>query len=203
MLGSLVQKGLAAARPGTVVKYAATAPELAVTRLIEAHRNDLAEMERDARRIALWYERRGYPGTTAAAPTAAPPIARGYDGRERSQNERAVSAPAAADAIAEESSGKSAARQSIGTGHGQREWAPVGRTDFARASRSPAQLTNVSSRRSNRSQAIDSRRSRKRPTTPAPPTPTEPWAPRAAHRWNEGSRACARLFSWMRDAAEW
>jgi hypothetical protein len=74
---------------------------------------------------------------------AAPPIARGYDGRERSQNERAVSAPAAADAIAEESSGKSAARQSIGTGHGQREWAPVGRTDFARASRSPAQLTQL------------------------------------------------------------
>ena len=26
-----------------------------------------SEMERDARRIALWYERRGYPGTTASA----------------------------------------------------------------------------------------------------------------------------------------
>lgn len=74
----------------------------------------------------------------------APPIARGYDGRERSLGERSASAPAAtADAIAEESSAKSAARQSIGTGHGQREWSPVGRTDFSRASRSPAQLTQL------------------------------------------------------------
>lgn len=51
VLGSLVQKGLATSRPGSVVKYAATAPELAVERLIEAHRNQLAEMERDARRM--------------------------------------------------------------------------------------------------------------------------------------------------------
>jgi sugar-specific transcriptional regulator TrmB len=51
VLGSLVQKGLASARPGSVVKYAATAPELAVDRLIAAHRQDLAEMEHDARRM--------------------------------------------------------------------------------------------------------------------------------------------------------
>ncbi|WP_368562489.1 hypothetical protein [Pseudoxanthomonas sp. UTMC 1351] len=75
---------------------------------------------------------------------AAPPIARGYDGRERNLDERSASAPAAAaDAIAEESSEKSATRQSIGTGHGQREWSPVGRTGFERASRSPAQLTQL------------------------------------------------------------
>ncbi len=48
VLGSLVEKGLASARPGTVVKYAATAPELAMDHLIQAHRQDLAELERDA-----------------------------------------------------------------------------------------------------------------------------------------------------------
>jgi hypothetical protein len=76
-------------------------------------------------------------------PPALPPIARGHDGRERNQGERAVSAPAAADAVAAESSERSATRQSIGTGHGQREWAPVGRTEFVRASRSPSQLTQL------------------------------------------------------------
>lgn len=49
VLGSLVQKGLAVARPGTVVKYAATAPELAIDLLLTAHRDDLSRMERDAR----------------------------------------------------------------------------------------------------------------------------------------------------------
>ena len=49
VLSSLVQKGLATARPGTVVKYAATAPETAVDLLIESHRQQLAEMEHDAR----------------------------------------------------------------------------------------------------------------------------------------------------------
>jgi sugar-specific transcriptional regulator TrmB len=49
VLGSLVQKGLAVARPGTVVKYAATAPELAIDLLLTAHRDELARMERDAR----------------------------------------------------------------------------------------------------------------------------------------------------------
>ncbi len=49
VLSSLVEKGLATARPGTVVKYAATAPETAVELLIESHRQQLAEMEQDAR----------------------------------------------------------------------------------------------------------------------------------------------------------
>jgi sugar-specific transcriptional regulator TrmB len=53
VLGSLVQKGLATARPGSVVKYAATAPELAVDRLIAAHRQDLQEMEHDARQMIV------------------------------------------------------------------------------------------------------------------------------------------------------
>ena len=49
VLGSLVQKGLASSRPGSVVKYAATAPDLALDRLIEAHRQELSDMEREAR----------------------------------------------------------------------------------------------------------------------------------------------------------
>ena len=49
VLGSLVQKGLAVARPGNVVKYAATAPELAIDLLLTSHRDELSRMERDAR----------------------------------------------------------------------------------------------------------------------------------------------------------
>jgi sugar-specific transcriptional regulator TrmB len=51
VLSSLVEKGLAAARPGSVVKYAATAPELAIDRLINAHRMDLAELETEAHQM--------------------------------------------------------------------------------------------------------------------------------------------------------
>lgn len=49
---------------------------------------------------------------------------------------------AAAPAVAE-SRAADASRQRIGTGHGEREWSPVGETDFERASRSPAQVTQV------------------------------------------------------------
>ena len=48
VLGSLVEKGLASARPGDVVKYAATPPEIAIAHLLETHRNDLQSLERDA-----------------------------------------------------------------------------------------------------------------------------------------------------------
>src|SRR5439155_15361385 len=48
VLGSLVEKGLASARPGDVVKYAATPPEVAIAHLLEAHRHDLQSLERDA-----------------------------------------------------------------------------------------------------------------------------------------------------------
>jgi hypothetical protein len=72
---------------------------------------------------------------------AAPPVAGGYEQRDDQRElarERSASAPAAADAVE-----SSARRQSIGTGHGQREWAPVGRTEFERASHSPVQLTQL------------------------------------------------------------
>ena len=49
-------------------------------------------------------------------------------------------ATAAADAAAPE---REIAQQRIGTGHGAREWAPVGRTDFVRASARPTQVVQV------------------------------------------------------------
>lgn len=48
VLGSLLQKGLASARPGEVVKYSATAPELAIERLLTHHRQELEDLEREA-----------------------------------------------------------------------------------------------------------------------------------------------------------
>lgn len=48
VLGSLVEKGLAGARPGSVVKYAATDPDLAVQQLLAAHQRQLAELEQQA-----------------------------------------------------------------------------------------------------------------------------------------------------------
>jgi sugar-specific transcriptional regulator TrmB len=48
VLGSLVAKGLATARPGSVVKYAAVAPDLAIERLLAAHRAQLVDLERGA-----------------------------------------------------------------------------------------------------------------------------------------------------------
>jgi sugar-specific transcriptional regulator TrmB len=51
VLSSLVEKGLASTRPGSVVKYAAVAPEMAVERLVAAHRRDLADLERSAQSL--------------------------------------------------------------------------------------------------------------------------------------------------------
>jgi sugar-specific transcriptional regulator TrmB len=48
VLASLVEKGLASARPGTVVKYAALAPDLAVQRLVATRRAEMSALERDA-----------------------------------------------------------------------------------------------------------------------------------------------------------
>ena len=53
---------------------------------------------------------------------------------------KSAGAPAAAQA---ESIGRDEAAQGLGTGHGAREWAPVSRTDFVRASRSPSQVLQL------------------------------------------------------------
>ena len=90
------------------------------------------------------------------------PISRGddreydRDNRYRDQAGRAESksAPAgapqasrrAAESAASDSAsayGNAAPAQSIGTGHGAREWSPVSRTDFVRASRTPAQVLQL------------------------------------------------------------
>jgi len=48
VLASLVEKGLASARPGSVVKYAAIGPDLAVERLVAIRRSEMSALERDA-----------------------------------------------------------------------------------------------------------------------------------------------------------
>ncbi len=85
--------------------------------------------------IAVFRERRAYP---PRYPAYSPPVADAA--RERSAAKAA--APAAESAAADSAYG-GVARQSIGTGHGAREWAPVGSTRFVRASTRPAQLTQL------------------------------------------------------------
>ena len=48
VLSSLVEKGLASSRPGSVVKYAAVAPDLAIDRLVASHRRNMESLERSA-----------------------------------------------------------------------------------------------------------------------------------------------------------
>jgi hypothetical protein len=79
------------------------------------------------------------------------PIARERDddGRYRDQAARAENkaAPAAPRASgsreAATADGYGGVGQSIGTGHGDREWSPVNRTEFVRASRTPAQVVQL------------------------------------------------------------
>ena len=77
-----------------------------------------------------------------SAPRPGPPVA------------QAAAPPAASAPVAAESAARGASRtaganaadaatQSLGTGHGAREWAPVGTTGFVRASRTPAQVSSV------------------------------------------------------------
>jgi hypothetical protein len=52
-----------------------------------------------------------------------------------------AAAPAAEARRAERD--EAAAAQTLGTGHGEREWAPASRTGFVRATRTPAQVTQL------------------------------------------------------------
>jgi hypothetical protein len=56
---------------------------------------------------------------------------------------RAAAAPSAKAARANEAADAAAAPQRIGTGHGERQWAPVARTGFERASDQPDQVTQL------------------------------------------------------------
>jgi sugar-specific transcriptional regulator TrmB len=51
VLSSLVEKGLASARPGSPVKYSAAPPELALDRLLVEHRHELSRLELETRRM--------------------------------------------------------------------------------------------------------------------------------------------------------
>lgn len=77
-------------------------------------------------------------------PQPYPPYPRPYD-EARAKH---ADAPAAAERQASSAADASApqreiAQQRIGTGHGAREWAPVGSTDFVRASSRPTQVTQL------------------------------------------------------------
>lgn len=72
-----------------------------------------------------------------AYPMPAPPIA----SAERATDKTA--APSAAREAASDSAYGAMQPQRIGTGHGAREWSPVGQTTFERASSRPSQLTQL------------------------------------------------------------
>ncbi len=58
-------------------------------------------------------------------------------------NERNAAKAAAPSSQAADAYAGNAPPQRIGTGHGAREWSPVGRTEFVRAGRAPQQLTEL------------------------------------------------------------
>jgi hypothetical protein len=68
-------------------------------------------------------------------------------GAPSAERNAAPSAPPAgasrAEGIASDREYSRAPQRKIGTGHGEREWAPVSRTDFERATRSPTQVTQL------------------------------------------------------------
>ena len=88
--------------------------------------------------VAVFRERQLRP---VYAPPPAPPIA---GGMARNEARKAAASAASADradrAMASEAE---AMPQRLGTGHGQREWAPVGQTEFVRATRSPQQVSQL------------------------------------------------------------
>ena len=79
-------------------------------------------------------------------------------------------AKAAATAAESEAAADGITRQRMGTGHGQREWSPVGQTRFQRASLQPAQISEVRYDDARRLYAIGAiprhDRSRLRPSVP-------------------------------------
>lgn len=77
------------------------------------------------------------------APAPAPPIYRDHSYKEDAMTQRSVGAAPAPTAAESRSADAVASPQRIGTGHGQREWSPVGETTFRRASSTPAQLSEI------------------------------------------------------------
>lgn len=86
--------------------------------------------------IAVFRERQVRP---VYSPLPSPPIAAGR-AREQAAAKAAAPAASADRAMAQEAE---AMPQRLGTGHGQREWAPVGQTEFVRATRNPQQVSQL------------------------------------------------------------
>jgi hypothetical protein len=85
--------------------------------------------------VAVFRERQMRP---VYAPPPAPQIAGGV-----ARNEARKAAAPAASADRAMASEAEAIPQRLGTGHGQREWAPVGQTEFVRATRTPQQVSQL------------------------------------------------------------
>lgn len=92
--------------------------------------------------IAVFRER-SVPRYPRPEPYPLPPIARGEREYDRVGNQSAPSAARESSAAADSAYGGVAPRQRVGTGHGARGWAPVGRTEFVRASSRPSQVTQL------------------------------------------------------------
>lgn len=92
--------------------------------------------------IAVFKERRVQPYYAPAAP----PIASSRN-ESRGRVARKAAAPSAsasgAAASADRAMAQEAESQRLGTGHGQREWAPIGQTQFVRATISPQQVSQL------------------------------------------------------------
>ncbi len=73
----------------------------------------------------------------------APPVVRNQAGSAQPGPRADKAAAPAAESAMEDSAYGEVASQRIGTGHGDREWSPVGRTGFERASARPAQVTQL------------------------------------------------------------
>ena len=86
--------------------------------------------------VAVFRERH-YP---RPYPMPSPPIARE---REYDKSARGAAPAAEASHAGDAYHDGLAQQQRIGTGHGQREWSPVGQTAFVRASTQPAQVTQL------------------------------------------------------------
>lgn len=97
---------------------------------------------------AVFQERQAYrpaypPPRPYPSPYPYPPYARTQDEAAKAESRAAGNAAPAAAERARESVAADAAAQTIGTGHGAREWSPVSQTDFVRATRAPAQVVEL------------------------------------------------------------
>ncbi|QSX79586.1 hypothetical protein I8J32_006970 [Lysobacter solisilvae] len=94
--------------------------------------------------VAVFTEARTYY-YPQPAPIYQPRNAPGTYERDAAASDGAAAPPSAASsARADKAIAREEARQqSLGTGHGAREWSPVSHTGFERASRSPAQVTQL------------------------------------------------------------